>query len=292
MKRSRKIAAVPITAIKTLESRARNRSRFKELVRSIERQGLKKPIAVCKRDTGLYDLVCGEARMDAFSKLGQQEVPVILTDASVEDCILMRLIENFARRRHKSLELVSEIGRLAKHYLVPEIAAKLDLGQEYVGAVVYLLKKGEGRLISAVDRGIVPLTLAVEIARAKSPKLQGALLESYINEHHTSRQITKLRKLVEQRHRGAMKAQFADEKINSASLVHAYRQETSRQEVMARQADLAHARLVFIVNGLKTLLGERMFMSLLRTELMDKLPLPLLTRLSSASVDSHDREAG
>jgi ParB family chromosome partitioning protein len=103
----------------------------------------------------------------------------------------MSLVENIARRRHSPVELVSEIDRLAKRYPTKEIAVKLDLGAEYVTAIVYLLKHGEERLVSAVERGVVPPTLALEIAKAKSPKLQGALLESYVSERHTAKQIAK-----------------------------------------------------------------------------------------------------
>jgi ParB family chromosome partitioning protein len=281
MKRSRKVVSVPISAINVLNSRDRNRARFKELVRSIGTQGLKRPITVSRR-RGAYDLACGEGRMEAFAALKQADIPAILTDASVEDCILMSLIENIARRRHSPVELVNEIGRLAKQYTAADIAAKLDLSPDYVRGITYLLKHGEERLVSAVERGIIPPTLAVEIAKAKTPKLQGALLEAYVSERHTSHQIAKMRKLVEQRHRNAMKEQYADEQINSAALVRAYRQEVGRQQLVARKADLAQGRLTFIVNALKKLLRERMFASLLRQESLDKLPLPVLQRISSA----------
>lgn len=282
MKRDHKIIAVPISDISVLNSRERNPARFRELVRSIDTLGLKKPITISRRRrSGPYELAFGEGRIEAFTALGQTEIPAIRVDASTEDCILMSLVENIARRRHSPLELVSEIGRLAKHFRVSEIAVKLDLSQDYVRAIIYLLKHGEDRLVSAVERSIVPPTLAIEIAKAKSPKLQRALLEGYVSEGHTSRQIAKIRKVVEQRHRSAAKTQSADEGINSAALVRAYRQETGRQQLISRKADLAQARLVFIVNALRTLLNERMFVSLLREEELDKLPLPVLRRMSA-----------
>jgi ParB family transcriptional regulator, chromosome partitioning protein len=282
MKRRRKIESIPIAAIKVLNPRERSRSRFKEIVKSIGTVGLKRPITASKREMANgYELACGERRMEALSALGQAEIPTILVEASTEDCLLMSLVENIARRRHSPIELVSDIGRLAKTYKAPDIAAKLGVTQDFARAIAYLIKHGEDRLISAVERGIVPPTLALEIARAKTPRLQGALLEAFVNEKHTSNQIEKMRKLVEQRHRKSMKAQFAEEKINAASLVRAYRQETERQQVVAKKADLTHARLVFIINALKTVMSERMFTSLLRGEGLDKLPLPVLRRMSA-----------
>jgi ParB family chromosome partitioning protein len=274
---------VPIAAVKVLSSRERNQRRFKELVQSVANLGLKRPITVCRRQSpDSYDLVCGERRLDAFAALGQSNIPALLIDAAVEDCILMGLVENIARRRHSPKELVQEIGRLAKYYRPPEISAKVDLAVDRVRAIIFLLKHGEDRLLSAVERGIVPPTLAIEIAKAKSPKLQGALLEAHLNERHTTKQIEKMRKLVEQRQRSLAKGQSGEEKISAADLVRAYRLEAEREEVLRRKADLAHARLTVLIGALKTLLGERMFVTILRGEKLEQLPIQMLHRLSNA----------
>lgn len=284
MKRSRKIESIPLSSINVLNSRVRSTPRFKELTTSIAQLGLKKPITVSNHNqAGLYELVCGEGRIEAFAVLGQTEIPAIVVDAPTEDCLLMSLVENIARRRHSPIELLSEIGRLAKHYSTNEIAAKLDLKPEHIRAVVYLLKHGEDQLLSAVERGVVPPTLATEIARAKSPQVQGSLLEAYASERHTSKKIAMMRKLVERRVRKAETERRCDEQISSADLVRAYRQETDRQTLMTKKAELAQARLHFIVNALGALLRERMFVTLLRAERLDKLPLPILRRISSSS---------
>ncbi|MCA6111208.1 hypothetical protein [Bradyrhizobium cenepequi] len=106
-----------------------------------------------------------------------------------------------------------------------------------------------------------------------------------MNERHTSKQIAKMRKLVEQRHRSLVAARREGE-INPKTLVRAYQQETERQQVIASQAELTHARLVFIVNALRTLLEERMFATLLRKEKLDKIPLSILRRLSFSRLDA------
>lgn len=281
MRRERKIEAIPIAAIKVLNPRERSRSRLNAIARSIKTVGLKRPIIASRRKAANgYNLACGETRIEAFSSLGQSDIPAILVDASTEDCILMSLVENIARRRHSPIELASDIGRLARSYRAPDIAAKLGVTKDFAQAMVYLIKHGEDRLISAVERGVVAPTLAVDIARAKTPELQGALLEAFVSEKHTSKQIEKMRKLVEQRHRKSMKAQFADEKINAASLVRVYRQEAKRQEIVVKKADLTQARLAILIDALKALMSERMFTSLLREERLDKIPLPVLRRMS------------
>jgi ParB-like chromosome segregation protein Spo0J len=69
-------------------------------------------------------------------------------DAAEEDCFVMSLVENLARRQHTPLELVRAIGALRERgYSHPEIAAKVDFSPEYVGAICFLLENGEEKLI-------------------------------------------------------------------------------------------------------------------------------------------------
>jgi len=287
MRQSRKIKTIPISEITVVNSRDRSVGPFKEMLSSIAKLGLKRPITVGGRNGAApYVLACGQGRIEAFLALGQTDIPAIVVDASTEDCILMSLVENIARRRRSPLEHLTEIGRLAKHYSTNEIAAKLDLRPEHVRAIGLLLKRGEERLLSAVERGVIPPTLAIEIAKAKSPKLQGALLETYASERSTSAQVAKIRRLAEQRYRGTDKAREREGEISAASLVRAYRKETQRQKLVASKADLAQARLLFIVNALRTLLSERMFATVLREESLDRLPLPILRRMSSQAAAS------
>jgi len=86
--------------------------------------------------------------------------------------------------------------------------------------------------------------------------------------------------------KAGVKATLNDRQVSPAALVRVYRQEAQRQKVLAFKAEIAHARLLFIVNALKTLLGERMFVRLLRDQSLDKLPIPILRRISSMSAAS------
>src|ERR1700732_3219973 len=107
------VQMVPVDGITVLNPRARNRRVFHELITSIAHLGLKKPITVSRRGTEPeYDLVCGQGRLEAFIALGQSEIPAIVIEASQEDCYVMSLVENLARRHPGSLELMREIGAL------------------------------------------------------------------------------------------------------------------------------------------------------------------------------------
>ena len=46
--------------------------------------------------------------------LGEQEIPAVVIEALERDCLVMSLVENIARRVHRPIDLMAEIGSLAR----------------------------------------------------------------------------------------------------------------------------------------------------------------------------------
>lgn len=287
---SLEVKAVPIAAITVLNPRSRNKKVFQELVTSIAHLGLKKPITVAARHDGTgYDLVCGQGRLEAFLALGESEIPAVVIDASHEDCFVMSLVENLARRQHSPLELMRRIGDLRKRgYTIAQIASKTDFSDEYIYAICYLLEHGEQRLLAAVERGVIPPTVAMEIARAKDGEVQQALAEAYERKSIPGRQVLAIRRIIEQRAssgkhmRGGNGAQGqrGTRRVTADALVRAYRKETERQRFLVKKASIAQGRLLFVVNALRRLFADEHFVTLLRAERLVTLPTPIAERLN------------
>ena len=283
------VVMILVADVTVLNPRVRNKRVFQELVTSIANLGLKRPITVSRRTDGGYDLVCGQGRLEAFLALGQSTIPAMVLEVSEEDCFVMSLVENLARRQHTPLELVREIGALkTRGYSVQEIAAKTDFSAEYIWAICYLLEHGEVRLINAVERGAIPHTIAMEIARAGDAEVQAALADAYERKALPGNQMLAIRRIIEQRrtsgkagHSGARGG--ARNRVSADALVSAYRKETDRQKLLVKKASLAQSRLLFVVNALRRLLDDEHFVTLLRAEAMHTLPRPLAERLGVAS---------
>jgi len=284
------IRTIPVASVTVLNPRSRNRRVFQELVTSIANLGLKRPITVSARADGGYDLICGQGRLEAFIALGQTEIPALITEASEEDCFVMSLVENLARRQHRPLELVREIGELkARGYSTQEIAAKTDFSAEYIWAICFLLENGEERLITAVERGVIPHSVAMEIAKADDREVQEALAEAYERKALPGNQVLAIRKIIEQRktsgkagRSGARDSTAPRTRVTAEVLVRAYRKETDRQKLLVKKAALTQSRLVFVVNALRRLLDDDHFVTLLRAEAMHTLPRPLAERLGAS----------
>ena len=52
---------------------------------------------------------------------------------------------------------------------------------EYISSICFLLDNGEDRLLTAVDRGVVPATIAMEIAKSPEADVQVALADAHGN---------------------------------------------------------------------------------------------------------------
>ena len=72
------------------------------------------------------------------------------------------------RRRNTAVELIREVRRLkARGCTAGEIGRKLGLESGHIRGILHLLEHGEERLVRAVERGRIPLTIAILIASSK-----------------------------------------------------------------------------------------------------------------------------
>ena len=277
----KKIEMIPVAQIRILNPRVRNKAKFHDIVTNISRVGLKKPITIARREgeEGMYDLVCGQGRLEAFVALGQTEVPAIIVDASKEDRYLMSLVENLARRPAASIELVREIQtQRERGYNLAQVAAKLGLSEGYVSSLQRLIDKGEERLIHAVERGEIPVAVAVEIAGSDDATIQQSLADAYTSGQLRGKALFAARRLVEiRRARGkglstSRSGQKVKAVVTTDELVSTYRKETQRQKLLVKKARMCETQLVFIAGALRRLLEEESFVTLLRAEALDTLP--------------------
>lgn len=294
------VRLIPLAKIKILNPRHRNKHKFQQIVSNISKLGLKRPITVnvsrTKDGTEQYDLVCGQGRLEAYAALGQEKIPAVVIRVSKEECYLMSLIENLARRQHVNLELVREIGNLKRRgYKIAEIAQKTDLTPDYVRGIIRLLEQGEERLINAVETGYIPISMAVEISAAKDEDAQRALLSAYESKKLRGRELIKVRRLIEQRRirgkslRSGLRVSSSN--LTANAIVRTYRQEVDRQKVLIRKAKLCEDRLVFIVSALKQLFEDENFFNLLKAESIDSLPKYIADQIRMRGRDLNHEQA-
>lgn len=290
--RPQTIEMIPISRITVLNPRARNKRQHREIVNNIETIGLKRPITVSKHDGPggpRYDLVCGEGRLEAFQMLGQTEIPAVVIEASESECLVMSLVENIARRVQRPIDVMNEIGALRKRgYTEAEISRKIGITSGWVSMIVTLLERGEERLLSAVETGLIPISLAMEISRAESEEAQNLLLEAYETGKLRGKKLASVRRLLDLRMRGRSKSITAGKfgrkgstrKLTASDLMQVYQREAEKQRLLVKKSDFTQTRLLFIVEAIKDLLTDDGFLTLLRAEGLETMPRALAMRIA------------
>lgn len=287
-KKKPQIQMIAIEKINVLNPRVRSQKVFKSIADNITMVGLKRPITVKKGSVCQgkeYDLVCGQGRMEAFIACGEKKIPAIVIDASEEEALMMSLVENLARRHHRSLDLLQALEVMQKQgYDAKAIAEKTGMTVEYIHAVLNLLEKGEERLLQAVESGQIPISVATSIANTPFEDVQHALQDAYENKLLRGQKLLVAKRLVEIRKqrgkaiRGAGTGQRRGGPpggVSASAIVKAYQKEADRKHLLVRKANFVQERLTFIVQALSEIYRDQEFQKILKAQGLTTLPKQL-----------------
>ena len=287
--RDQDVQIIPIDLIRVVNPRSRNRAKWQSIVQSIRDLGLKRPITVSKRsgpdtDGRVYDLVCGQGRLEAFVALGESSIPAIVIEVPEQEVLLMSLVENIARRLCSNGMILHEIRALRQRgNTIDDLAAKLGIDKSYIHGITRLIDSGEEYLVRAVEAGRIPLSVAIEISTGRNQEVSRALSEAYESGQLRGRQLRIARQVITRsiasRRRNG-KPQQDQRKLTGEALVREYKQKIREQEALIAKADRTRERLILLTTAFRTLLADENFTTLLKAEGLRKLPAELADRLS------------
>ena len=223
--------------------------------------------------------------------LGATEIPAVVIEAPENDCLVMSLVENIARRKHRPIDLMQEIGNLGKRgYSEREIADKVGISPSYVNMLVTLLERGEERLVAAVETGLIPVSFAIDIARTDSTSIQNVLMDAYQDGKIKGKKLAAVRRMLEQREKRNSRVpdsgfgrRGAPRRTTPDDLLKVYQREAERQRLLVRKSDFTQRKLLFVVEALKDLLADTSFTSLLQEEQLATMPRALAARITGES---------
>lgn len=297
--RASQVKMISIDRINILNPRVRSQKIFEGVASNIAQIGLKKPITVtiCSSPASGkdYDLVCGQGRMEAYLACGQKEIPALIIEANEEQALIMSLVENLARRQHRATDLLHGIELLQKQgYNLKAIAEKTGLSQEYIGGVINLMKRGEERLLMAVESGHIPLSVAVKVAEAPDDE-QHALQEAYEKKQLRGKKLLVAKRLIEKRKRLGKTIQGGrvgprgrgSGAISAQDVLNVYQKEVDRKRHITRKAEIVGSRMLFVTEALGRLFKEDNFSNLLRAEGLVTLPKPLAELMTAKGIHVH-----
>lgn len=165
---------------------------IEELKESIREHGIVQPL-ICRERGGKYELVAGERRWRAARKLGLDEVPVIVREASDRDVLELALIENLQREDLNPIEEAEAFQRLAKDFSLKqdEIAQKVGKSRAAVANAVRLLDLDD-QVQSWLTQGRLSVGHAKVLLGVKDASEQRVLADAVLRKGLTVRGVETL----------------------------------------------------------------------------------------------------
>ncbi len=283
-----RIQMISIDTIAVANPRVRNAKTHQEITDNIGLIGLKRPITVRRlpdSETGpQYALVCGQGRLESCKGLGQETIAALVVDADEETGHVMSLVENIARRTPRASEMLEQVGVLrGKGYSDAEVGRKIGCTASWVNNVANLLEKGERRLLAAAESGLVPMHIAVQIARATDVEAQELLLEAYNRGDLKGRKVSVMRRILENRMRSGKRHSpemygrtGPSRRMSPEDLAKLYQRNTEEHKRIQRRAEHTQAALLIVHQIFKELLSNTDFRKLLKAEDLATVPKPLM----------------
>ena len=274
------VALIPIEDIHILNPRVRNQIIAEEIRQNIRSVGLKRPITVAPRKDAKngkkYDLVCGQGRIEAFIAAGETEIPAIIREVSEEDAHVMSLVENIARRNNNALELLQSIKYLkSEGYADDAIAAKTNLGKDYIRDIIRLLEQGEEYLVNAVEKGRIPLYQALNIATEDDTAVQKALAEAYESGALPGKKFVVMQKIISRRKhygKGLSAPQRGNTKVSAEDLIADYEKGAKEKKQLLAQSNYIKHVLAYTSTALRQLLNDVHFTNQLKAVGLNEIP--------------------
>lgn len=264
---------IPIDQIVVVNSRSREKRQFKENVRSIGQLGMYMPIMVNKhrlKETGKYELVCGEGRLLAHKELGKTEIKADVVDEIDDAALLKTLSENLARTRSVSMEFARSLKMMSDmNVTLDQLSAITGKTPEYVRSFIRLMEQGEERLIKGVEDGIFSMNFALNVAQSSDRSVQHLLMDAFDNGVVTTTNLGCVRRIIEdrlQKGRSLKSGKRTEPPYTVDKLKYDIRQITRQKEAFVYEVGQKENRLFRILMALKKLSDDVRFTAMLKSE--------------------------
>ena len=271
----RRYEEIALDKIIVINSRTREKEQFEMNVESIDQVGLLKPIRVNDKflpRSGMYELICGQGRLEVHEKLGREEILAEVVTCSRKEAYLQSLIENIARTQPDSMDFARELKRLHDEgWDFKRIARVACKNERHIRDYIQLVEKGEERLIRGVDQGVFAIKFAIQVSAADDAQIQNVLMDAFDEGIVTTNNFAQARKIITARSRETKK-QAASKTYTVTQLRHDITEVTKVKTSYVREAKTKENRFMALLDEINMLWRDSELLAILQEENLAERP--------------------
>ncbi|MBA8007479.1 ParB N-terminal domain-containing protein [Klebsiella grimontii] len=271
-----KIQMIKASSIKVVLPRSRNKFKHAEITESIDSSGIRKPVTVRKIKDSKFDyaLICGQGRLESISNLKEELIPAFVLDVDENTAHIMSLAENMARVLPRAGQQYLRIKEMKEQGLTnKEISVSTGLSVNWITSLTMLIDKGENKLLSAVESGKIPISLAVEIARVDYKDGQEVFIKAFDEGKIKHKDVGKIREILDLRNEGlkgvintSYKKDKNKKKLTSDELKRLFQENIKEHRSLINKANYLETNLLLVNEIFSDLLKEEEFKNIIQKE--------------------------
>lgn len=172
---------LPISSIDANPTQPRKEMRrIDELAESVREKGILEPILVRPKADGRFEIIAGERRYLAATRVGLQNVPCVEVDVDDRGCLEISLIENLQRSELTPFEEAEAIARLLEEfeYTHAQISRKLGRARSSVTELLSLNRLSDAVKQACRRADITTKSTLMEIVRQPDEESMLGLIEA------------------------------------------------------------------------------------------------------------------
>ena len=217
-------------------------------------------------------------RLESLTALGEELTPAIVLDIDENKAYIMSLVENMARVVPRAGEQFQRIKEMTEQGLTnKEISNSTGLSLHWITSLTMLISKGENKLLSAVESGSIPISLAVEIARVDFEGGQEWLIKAFDKGLIKHKDVGKIREILDSRDeglKGYLNNNFGitkkKKKMTTDELKKIYQDNISQHRKIKNKAEYVEMNLLIANQIFKELVNDEEFLRILDEESLNE----------------------
>ncbi len=167
-----------------------NQEKLQELADSIKEHGIIQPLLVSYSESGGYELIAGERRLEAAKLAGLKKVPTVVKSATERDKAEWALIENIQRHDLNPIEEAIAYKKIQEEFnlIQEEIAQRVGKSRSSVANVIRLLNLPD-EVQEALQAGEISEGHARVVLSVQDPEKQRELFKTILKNKLNVRQL-------------------------------------------------------------------------------------------------------